>query len=76
MATEGHRNYPLRGVKPLWCSPDLLLPLGPFFDEWGGLVAVHSCLDWQDRADVLAGLVHGCRKSFRTSVAITAPSMA
>lgn len=61
MATEGHRNYPLRGVKPLRRSADLLLPLGPFFDEWGALVAVHSSLDWQERADVLAALVHGCR---------------
>jgi len=61
MSTEGHRNYPLRGVKALRRSADLLLPLGPFFDEWGGLVAVHSALSWEDRGEILAALVHGCR---------------
>jgi hypothetical protein len=61
MSCEGHRNYPLRPVKSLRQSPDLLLPLGPFLDDWGAMVAVHSALTWQDRADVLAALVHGCR---------------
>lgn len=61
MSPEGHRNYPLRGVKPLRRSPDLLLPLGPFFDDWGATIAVHPALDWQDRADVFAALIHGCK---------------
>ncbi len=61
MSPEGHRNYPLRGVKSLRRSPDFLLPLGPFLDDWGALIAVHPALDWQDRADVFAALLHGCR---------------
>jgi hypothetical protein len=61
MSTEGHRNYPLRGIKALRRSPELLLPLGPFLDDWGAVVATHPVLDWQDRADVLAALIHGCR---------------
>lgn len=61
MSPEGHRNYPLRGVKALRRSPDFLLPLGPFLDDWGALIAVHPALDWQDRADVFAALLHGCR---------------
>ncbi|MBI4908058.1 MAG: hypothetical protein HY820_30820 [Acidobacteria bacterium] len=61
MSPEGHRNYPLRGVKPLRRSADLLLPLGPFFDEWGSTVAIHPALNWEDRAEVLAALIHGCR---------------
>jgi hypothetical protein len=61
MACEGHRHYPLRPVKSLRQSPDLLLPLGPFLDDWGAMIGVHSTLTWQDRADVLAALVHGCR---------------
>ncbi len=61
MSPEGHRNYPLRGVKSLRRSPDLLLPLGPFLDDWGALIAVHPALDWQDRADIFAALIHGCR---------------
>lgn len=61
MSPEGHRNYPLRQVKALRRSPDLLLPLGPFLDDWGALIAVHPALDWQDRAHVLTALIHGCR---------------
>ncbi len=61
-ATEGHRNYPLRGVRALRNSPELLLPLGPFLDEWGATVAKHPLLTRQDRAEVLEALVLGCRK--------------
>ncbi len=35
LSTEGHRHYPLRTVKALRRSPDTLLPLSPFLDEWG-----------------------------------------
>ncbi len=62
MAVEGHRNYPLRAVKALRRSPDLLLPLGPFLDDWGALVATHPALEISDRAGTVAALVTGCRK--------------
>ena len=62
MATEGHRHYPLRAVHALRRSADLLLPLGPFLDDWGALVASHPSLSAADRAEVLAALVSGCRK--------------
>jgi hypothetical protein len=61
MSAEGHRNYPLRGVKPLRRSADLLLPLAPCLDDWGSLVARHPALSNEDRAEVLAALLHGCR---------------
>ena len=35
LAAEGHRHYPLRPVKILRRSADLLMPLCPFLDEWG-----------------------------------------
>lgn len=62
MAPEGHRNYPLRSIKALRQSEDLLLPQSPFLDEWGALVATHPTLDEQARADVLGALVVGSRK--------------
>lgn len=62
MAAEGHRHYPLRGVKPLRRSPDLLLPLGPFLDDWGATVAQHPALATADRAEVLEALFLGCKK--------------
>lgn len=61
VSSEGHRHYPLRQVKALRQSPELLVPFGPFFDDWGALVARHPALNVQDRADVLAALLQGCR---------------
>jgi hypothetical protein len=57
LAAEGHRHYPLRGVKPLRRSPETLLPLCPFLDEWGGKVA-----KLEERHEVLEALVTGCQK--------------
>lgn len=62
MATEGHRHYPLREARQLRTSADLLLPLGPFFDDWGALVARHPALDGDGRPAVLEALVTGCKK--------------
>ncbi len=62
MAPEGHRNYPLRAIKALRQTPDLLLPQAPFLDEWGATVAQHGSLSDDDRAEVLGALVTGSRK--------------
>ncbi|MDX2152489.1 MAG: hypothetical protein SFV54_17245 [Bryobacteraceae bacterium] len=62
MSAEGHRHYPLRAVRALRRSPDFLLPLGPFFDEWGATIAVHPGLSLDERAETFAALVTGCRK--------------
>jgi hypothetical protein len=39
MALENHRHFALRKPKCLRQSPELRIPLGPFFDDWGRLVA-------------------------------------
>jgi len=57
LSAEGHRHYPLREVKILRRSPATLLPLCPFLDEWGGLVAGLA-----ESHEVLAALVGGCQK--------------
>jgi hypothetical protein len=57
LSAEGHRHYPLRPVKALRRSPDTLLPLCPFLDEWGGVVA-----KLEESHEVLAALVTGCQK--------------
>ena len=57
LASEGHRNYPLRPVKALRRSPATLLPLGPFLDEWGSVVA-----QLDESAEVLAALLLGCKR--------------
>ena len=62
MASEGHRNYPLREVRSLRSHPDLLLPFAPFLDDWGALCATSSALTEDDRANVVLGLLAGVRK--------------
>ena len=57
MSAEGHRHYPLRPVKALRNSPDTLLPLPPFLDDWGAAVAA-----LREGGEVLEALVTGCRK--------------
>ncbi len=57
LSAEGHRHYPLRAVKVLRRSAATLLPLCPFLDEWGGVVA-----QLEESHEVLAALVSGCQK--------------
>ena len=57
LSTEGHRHYPLRPVKALRRSPATLLPLGPFLDEWGSIVA-----QLEESSEVLAALLIGCKR--------------
>ena len=62
VAPEGHRNYPLRAVKSLRTSADLLLPLGPCLEAWGARVAASPVINDHDRAEVLATLLDGITK--------------
>ena len=57
LSAEGHRHYPLRPVKALRRSPVTLLPLCPFLDEWGSVVA-----QLEESSEVLAALVMGCKR--------------
>jgi hypothetical protein len=62
LAPEGHRHYPLREARPLRTDAALLLPLGPFLDEWGARLARWPAWGAGERADVIDALVTGCRK--------------
>jgi hypothetical protein len=62
LAAEGHRNYPLREVKLLRADPALLLPMGPFLDDWGAKLARWPNWSSAQRAEIVAALVEGCRK--------------
>ncbi len=57
LSAEGHRHYPLRPVKALRRSAHTLLPLCPFLDEWGAVVA-----QLEESHEVLAAMVVGCQK--------------
>jgi hypothetical protein len=62
LAPEGHRNYPLRATKLLRAHRDLLLPIGPFLDDWGARLATWPAWGARERAEVLSAIVTGCRK--------------
>lgn len=62
LAAEGHRHYPLREIRPLRASPRLLLPIGPFLDDWGERLARWPGWSDETRAEVLAGLLTANRK--------------
>jgi hypothetical protein len=57
LSADGHRHYPLRAVKALRRSPETLLPLCPFLDDWGSVLARR-----EEVPEVLAALLGGCLK--------------
>lgn len=59
MALENHRNFALRKPKPIRNSPSLLLPIGPFFDDWGKIIATSPLLDAFDIAEIAGALFEG-----------------
>jgi len=57
MALENHRFLALRKPRALRRSRDLLLPVGPWFDDWGELIGRSTLLDDRDRAEVVSALI-------------------
>jgi hypothetical protein len=66
LAAEGHRNYPLREAKCLRNHFDLLLPINPWLENWGRLVATHPLLSHDDRVTIVRQLLRGCDSSSKT----------
>jgi hypothetical protein len=62
LASEGHRNYPLRGPRALRRVPELLLPIAPLLDDWGDRIATTRKLATAERAEVVEALAQGCTK--------------
>ncbi len=61
MAAENHRHFALRKPRALRQSPKFLIPLAPFFDDWGQSVAQtlnHSNHD-EDLLEISAALTQG-----------------
>ena len=59
MASENHRNFALRRPRALRRSSDFLLPIGPFFDDWGRRLARHPALETEEVAEVAGALIDG-----------------
>lgn len=59
MGADNHRHYPLRAARGLRKSADLLLPVGPFFDDWGRKIGKHPALTPEDVAEAVRCLLDG-----------------
>ncbi len=59
MAIENHRHFSLRKPRCLRKSADFLLPIGPFFDEWGARLVRCPDLSPEDLSEVVDALVAG-----------------
>ncbi|MDD5301714.1 MAG: hypothetical protein PHS14_01285 [Elusimicrobia bacterium] len=59
MSADNHRHYPLRAAKGLRRFADLLLPVGPFFDDWGRRVGRHPGLSAEEVAETVRALTDG-----------------
>jgi hypothetical protein len=71
-AIENHRFLALRAARGLRRARALLLPIGPFFDDWGEAVARSPFLEQPDRAEIVEALLqthlrgedqHGCLRA-------------
>lgn len=59
LSADNHRHFALRAAKGLRKSPDFLVPIGPFFDPWGKLVATHPLLSETEIGSVVEALIDG-----------------
>jgi hypothetical protein len=59
LTADNHRHYALRAPRALRRSPDLLIPVGPFFDDWGRAVARHPALGREEVGEVARALLDG-----------------
>ncbi|MEN9723048.1 MAG: hypothetical protein RJB38_1034 [Pseudomonadota bacterium] len=62
MADENHRHFALRAAKCLRRSPELLLPIAPFYDDWGRRLGRHPALTPEEIAEVVECLIDGWEK--------------
>ena len=63
LASENHRHFSLRAPRALRRSPEFLLPIPPFFDEWGARIATHPAIRRGDLSVIVEALYHGWEKA-------------
>jgi hypothetical protein len=72
MAAENQRHLTFEIPKVLRSSPDFLMPLGPFLDDWGRNLANHSKLEPANLLEIIEALYGAWdRKRFGESSPVT-----
>lgn len=59
MALENHRHLPLRAARSLRKAVELIIPFGPFLDDWGKTIGRHPILTDEDVSDICYHLIEG-----------------
>jgi hypothetical protein len=62
MALENHRHLVLRAPRALRKNAEYLIPIGPFFDNWGATLARHPGLTPREVGEIVEALVIGWEK--------------
>ena len=61
-AHENHRHMALRKPKCLRKSHEFLIQVGPFFDDWGKIIADTNELSIEEKAEVIVALYEGYKR--------------
>jgi len=59
---ENHRHMSLRQPKCLRKSSQFLIPVGPFMDDWGEIIAKTEILSMGEKAEIVAALYEGYKR--------------
>lgn len=62
LAAENHRNFPLREPRILRTKKEYLLPVPPFLDDWGALLARDLMGDERELSEVIVALIKGLER--------------
>ena len=60
MTAENHRHFALRKPRVLRTQPAFLVPMGPFFDDWG--VALGQAIPPAEQGEVIEALTQGWQR--------------
>jgi hypothetical protein len=62
LSVENHRHMSLRSPRSLRSSHRFLLPVGPFMDEWGGVLGRAYDLTLADKGEIVTALFEGFKR--------------
>ncbi len=62
LSIDNHRNFAYRTPKSLRKHESLLLPIGPFHEEWGGHIAQSKLLSEGEKMEIIIAMASGFEK--------------
>jgi hypothetical protein len=62
LSVENHRHMSMRQPRCLRKSHDFLIPVGPFMEEWGGILGATPKLSSAEKGEIVAALYEGFKR--------------